>query len=53
MNVLAISCITNVAAGLAAAEIDHSEVMAVGERAGKQLTELIVRVIPRIVRADT
>jgi len=49
MNVLAISCITNVAAGLAAAEIDHREVMAVGERAGKQLTELIVRVIPRLV----
>ena len=52
MNVLAISCITNVAAGLAAAEIDHSEVMAVGERAGKQLTELIVRVIPRLVSTD-
>lgn len=53
MKVLAISCITNVAAGLAPAEIDHSEVMAVGERAGKQLAELIVRVIPRIVSADT
>src|SRR5437867_7941494 len=53
INVLAISCITNVAAGLAAAEIVHSEVMAVGERAGKQLTELIVRLIPRIVSADT
>jgi purine-nucleoside phosphorylase len=53
MKVLAISCITNVAAGLAAAEIDHSEVMAVGARAGKQLTELILRVIPRIVSADS
>jgi purine-nucleoside phosphorylase len=49
MNVLAISCITNVAAGLTSAEINHSEVMNVGERAGKQLAELIVRVIPRIV----
>jgi len=53
MNVLAISCITNVAAGLAAAEIDHSEVMAVGERAGKQLAELIVRVIPRLVSTNS
>ncbi len=53
MNVLAISCITNVAAGLAVAEIDHSEVMAVGERAGKQLAELIVRVIPRLVSLDS
>jgi purine-nucleoside phosphorylase len=52
MTVLAISCITNVAAGLASAEIDHSEVMEVGKRAGKQLAELIVRVIPRIVTAD-
>jgi len=53
MRVLAISCITNVAAGLTNAEIDHSEVMTVGERAGKQLTELIVQVIPRIVSADS
>jgi len=52
MNVLAISCITNVAAGLAAAEIDHSEVMAVGSQAGKQLADLIVNVIPRIVSAE-
>jgi len=49
MHVLAISCITNVAAGLATTEINHSEVMEVGARAGKQLSELIVRVIPRIV----
>lgn len=53
MNVLAISCITNVAAGLTASEINHTEVMEVGERAGKQLAELIVRVIPRLVSAHT
>lgn len=53
MNVLAISCITNVAAGLTGAEINHNEVMTVGERAGKQLAELIVRVIPRIVSASS
>jgi len=50
--VLAISCITNVAAGLTSGEISHSEVMTVGESAGKQLAELIVRVIPRIVSAE-
>lgn len=49
MKVLAISCITNVAAGLAAAEINHAEVMAVGAQAGQRLAELIVRVLPRIV----
>lgn len=53
MNVLAISCITNVAAGLTSAEINHSEVMTVGGRAGKQLAELIVRVIPRIAPASS
>jgi purine-nucleoside phosphorylase len=53
MKVLAISCITNVAAGLTSAEIDHSEVMEVGARAGKQLAELIVRVIPQIISAET
>lgn len=52
MKVLAISCITNVAAGLTSAEINHEEVMTVGERTGKQLSELIVAVIPRIVNAD-
>lgn len=49
MKVLAVSCITNVAAGLAPAAINHSEVMDVGARAGEQLAALIVRVIPRLV----
>lgn len=48
MNVLAISCITNIAAGLSTGEINHNEVIEVGARAGKQLAELIVRVIPRL-----
>jgi purine-nucleoside phosphorylase len=52
MNVLAISCITNVAAGLTGEEIDHSEVIAVGARAGQQLSELIVRAVPRLVSLD-
>lgn len=52
MKVLAISCITNVAAGLTSGEINHKEVMDIGARAGKQLAELIVRVIPRIVSAE-
>ena len=53
IKVLAISCITNVAAGLSNEEINHTEVMTVGEQAGKQLAELIVGVIPRIVAADS
>jgi purine-nucleoside phosphorylase len=50
--VLAISCITNVAAGLTGDEIDHSEVMAVGARAGRHLSELIVRTVPRLLTLD-
>ena len=49
IKVLAISCITNVAAGLATTEINHAEVMEVGTRAGRQLAELIVGTIPRLV----
>ena len=49
IKVLAISCITNVAAGLATTEIKHAEVMEVGTRAGRQLAELIVGTIPRLV----
>jgi purine-nucleoside phosphorylase len=49
IKVLAISCITNVAAGLATTEINHEEVMEVGARAGRQLAELIVGAIPRLV----
>ena len=52
MKILAISCITNVAAGLSRQEINHAEVMEVGARAGRQLADLIVRLIPRIVAID-
>jgi purine-nucleoside phosphorylase len=52
MKVLAISCITNVAAGLSDEKIAHSDVMEVGARAGQQLSELIVRAVPRLVALD-
>jgi purine-nucleoside phosphorylase len=52
MNVLAISCITNIAAGLTRREINHEEVMEVGARAGHQLSELILRLLPRLVTLD-
>ena len=49
MKILAFSCITNYAAGMSGQEIAHSEVMEIGNRAGKQLAELILRIIPRLV----
>jgi purine-nucleoside phosphorylase len=48
MQVLGISCITNVAAGISGAPINHEEVIAVGARAGRQLAELIVGILPRL-----
>ena len=52
MKVLAISCITNVAAGLSDEEIHHAEVMEVGARAGRQLSDLVVRAVPRLVASE-
>jgi len=52
MKVLAISCITNSAAGLNREEIKHQEVMEVGERAGRTLSSLIIQLIPRLLALD-
>ncbi|MEN3333778.1 MAG: purine-nucleoside phosphorylase [Blastocatellia bacterium] len=52
IKLLAISCITNIAAGLTHHEINHEEVMEVGARAGRQLGELIMRAVPRLVAGD-
>jgi purine-nucleoside phosphorylase len=52
MKVLALSCITNVAAGLSPGEINHQEVIEVGARAGRQLGELILHVVPRLVKDE-
>jgi purine-nucleoside phosphorylase len=52
MNILAISCITNSAAGLTRAEISHAEVMEVGRCAGAELSRLILGLVPRIVASD-
>lgn len=52
MKILAISCITNIAAGLVRQEINHQEVMEVGARAGRQLSELIIKLIPQIVELE-
>src|SRR6266853_548515 len=48
MNVVGISCITNLAAGVSDEPIDHSQVMAIGERVREQFTELLRRVIGKL-----
>ena len=49
MNVVGISCITNLAAGVSNRPIDHSQVMAIGERVRGTFTELLRRIVPRLV----
>jgi purine-nucleoside phosphorylase len=47
MEVLGISCVTNVAAGVQEAPIDHGEVMETGNRVGERLGRLLEGVIAR------
>jgi purine-nucleoside phosphorylase len=48
MRILAVSCITNNAAGLADGEINHDQVIKIGEMAGRKLSDLIVKLAPRL-----
>jgi purine-nucleoside phosphorylase len=48
MNVVGISCITNLAAGVSNRPIDHSQVMAIGERVRGDFTELLRRIVPKL-----
>jgi purine-nucleoside phosphorylase len=50
MEVLGISCITNMAAGISDEPINHEEVMATGDRVRATFTELLQRVISAINR---
>lgn len=48
MRVVGISCITNLAAGVSNRPVDHSQVIATGERVREQFTELLNRVVAKI-----
>ncbi|SRR6266481_707055 len=48
MQVVGISCITNLAAGVSDEPIDHSQVMAIGERVREDFTRLLSRVVGRL-----
>lgn len=48
MNVLGISCVTNMAAGMSDEPINHDEVMETGAKAADIFKELLRRVIPKI-----
>lgn len=48
MNVLAISCVTNMAAGMSGEKINHDEVLETGERVRGKFLALLRAVLPRI-----
>jgi purine-nucleoside phosphorylase len=48
MEVLAISCVTNMAAGLVEAPIDHTAVVEIGARAEQQLARLLAALMPQL-----
>jgi purine-nucleoside phosphorylase len=48
MNVIGISCITNLAAGVSDDPINHEEVMETGEKVAGVFKELLVRVLKRV-----
>src|SRR5207248_6887278 len=48
MQVVGISCITNLAAGVSNRPVDHSQVISTGERVRDQFTELLRRVITKL-----
>jgi purine-nucleoside phosphorylase len=51
IEVLAISCVTNMAAGMTEGEINHEEVLATGERVRGTLLALLTAILPRIAAA--
>ncbi|HEX4164678.1 MAG TPA: purine-nucleoside phosphorylase [Bryobacteraceae bacterium] len=48
MEVLGIACVTNLAAGLGAGKLIHSEVLEIAQRVSGKLVELLTNLIPRI-----
>lgn len=49
IEVLGLSCVTNLAAGLSATPLSHEEVFAAGKRVEEQLASLLKRLAPQIV----
>ncbi|MCH6554257.1 MAG: purine-nucleoside phosphorylase [Acidobacteria bacterium] len=51
IEVLGISCVTNMAAGISKKKINHDEVLEAGERVSRQFTTFLRALIPALVRA--
>ena len=51
VEVLGISCVTNLAAGLGASQLSHQEVFEAGRKVERHLAALLARLAPRIAAA--
>jgi purine-nucleoside phosphorylase len=49
---LAISCVTNLAAGISPTKLSHHEVMETGERVRGELTQLLRKLLPRMAQTQ-
>ena len=52
IEVLGLSLVTNMAAGVLDQEIDHAETLAVGRRMQRQFTELLKALVPQLVEGE-
>jgi len=52
LKVLAISCITNVAAGVTQTEINHQQVMEIGRQSGSKVSALLEGLMSKLVATD-
>lgn len=52
LRVLAISCVTNMAAGLAPGRLSHQEVLETGEMVRETLVRLLKALLPRLAQAE-
>jgi len=48
IEVLGISCVTNLAAGMSGKKLNHEEVLAIGERVRGGLVDFLKAAIPRL-----
>ena len=49
MQVLGVSCVTNVAAGLSGEKLNHQEVLEAGQRVSRTFLKLLTALLPRLV----
>jgi purine-nucleoside phosphorylase len=50
LEVLAFSCVTNLASGLGATPLSHQEVFEAGQQVEHRLARLFERIVPRIAK---